>query len=98
MKPEIVSWNVRGLNEKEKRLKIRGLLRDWKANIICLQETKLDCIYKEVIRSLCGYQHVDSYLGSREASGGILLMWDRGCIVQMMMLTRNVFGMNRLAL
>jgi hypothetical protein len=30
MKLKIVSWNVRGLNENEKRLRIRGFLRDWK--------------------------------------------------------------------
>jgi hypothetical protein len=54
MKPKIVSWNVRGLNEKEKRLRIRGLLRDWKADIVCLQETKLEYISREVIRSLWG--------------------------------------------
>jgi hypothetical protein len=36
MKPKIVSWNVRGLNDEEKRLRIRGLLRDLKANIVCL--------------------------------------------------------------
>ncbi len=52
MKPRIVSWNVRGLNEKEKSLMIRGLLRDWKADIVCLQDTKMEYIYREVIRSL----------------------------------------------
>jgi hypothetical protein len=34
MKPEIVMWNVRGLNELNKRLRIKGLLRDWKADIV----------------------------------------------------------------
>jgi exonuclease III len=78
MKPKIVSWNVRGMNEIEKRWKIRRLLREWKADIVCLQETKLEVISKEVIRSVWGCLYVDwLYLGSRGASGGILLMWDR---------------------
>jgi len=58
MKPKTVSWNVRGLNEKEKSLMIRGLLRDWKADIVCLQDTKMEYIYREVICSLWGSQHV----------------------------------------
>jgi exonuclease III len=52
MKPRIVSWNVRELNEKDKRLRIRGLLKDWNVDILCLLEMKLEYIYGEVIRSL----------------------------------------------
>jgi exonuclease III len=40
MKTKIVLWNVRGLNDKEKRLRIRGLHKDWKADIVYLQEAK----------------------------------------------------------
>ena len=41
MNLKIVSWNVRGLNEQDKRLQVRNLIRKWKADIVCLQETKL---------------------------------------------------------
>jgi endonuclease/exonuclease/phosphatase family metal-dependent hydrolase len=41
-----------GLIEEEKRLRIRSLLRDWKVDIVCLQETKLEFISSEVIHSL----------------------------------------------
>ena len=34
--PKILSPNVRGLNEKDKRMRIRGLIRVWKVDIICL--------------------------------------------------------------
>jgi hypothetical protein len=78
MKPKILSWNVRGLNEKDKRMWIKGLLRDWKVDVISLQETKLEFVSREVVRSLWGCLHVDwCYLGVRGASGGILLMWGR---------------------
>lgn len=78
MKPKILSWNVRGLNEGDKRLKVRNLLRQWKADIICLQETKLDFVSNSLVRSLWGCHFVDwCYLASRGASGGILIMWDR---------------------
>jgi hypothetical protein len=57
---------------------IIGLLREWKANIVCLQETKMEVITREVVSSLWGCNHVDwSYLGSRGASNVFLVMWDR---------------------
>ena len=33
---KLLSWNVRGLNEIDKRLQVRNLLRSWKADIVCL--------------------------------------------------------------
>lgn len=52
-------------------MRIRGLIRDWKVDIICLQETKLEYVSREVVRSLCGCLHVDwCYLEVRGASGG----------------------------
>jgi hypothetical protein len=35
MKPKILSWNVRWLNEGNKCLRIRNLLQDWKVDIVC---------------------------------------------------------------
>jgi len=78
MKPKILMWNIRGLNEIKKRLEIRGLLRDWKADVVCLVETKMAVISREVVWSLWGYCYVEwCYMGARGASGGLLLMWDR---------------------
>jgi hypothetical protein len=34
MKPRIISWNVRGLNEGDKCLRVRNMLRHWKADIV----------------------------------------------------------------
>ncbi|KAF5463070.1 hypothetical protein F2P56_019016 [Juglans regia] len=78
MKPNIVSWNVRGLNEVEKCLRIRHLLHEWKADIVCLQETKLKVINRKIVRSLWSTNYVDwVYLASSGASGGIVVMCDR---------------------
>ena len=35
MNVKIVSWNVRGMNEKDKRLQIRNLIRIWWTDVIC---------------------------------------------------------------
>ncbi|KAG6664208.1 hypothetical protein CIPAW_02G076700 [Carya illinoinensis] len=70
MKPKIVSRNARGLNEATKRLQIRNLLREWKVNIVCLQETKMKQIDRRIVRSLWSGIHVDwVYLASHGASG-----------------------------
>jgi exonuclease III len=68
LKPKIISWNVRGMNELEKRTKIRGLLREWKADIVFLQDTNMEVISREVVYSVSGCVYVDwVYLGSRGA-------------------------------
>jgi hypothetical protein len=84
MNVKILSWNVRGMNELDKRLQIKSLLKGWKADIICLQETKLGLISNRIVRSLWGGQFVDwVFLGSNGASGGILLMWDSRVVEKM---------------
>ena len=35
MKHKIISWNVRGLNVRDKRLRISNLFRLWKVDIVC---------------------------------------------------------------
>ncbi|KAG2711493.1 hypothetical protein I3760_04G079300 [Carya illinoinensis] len=58
------------------RVKGKGL--SWKADIVCLQETKLKLIDRKLVRSLWRGSHVDwSFLASNGASGGVVVMWDR---------------------
>ena len=69
--------NVRGMNDQNKRLQVKHLLKLWRLDIICFQETKLDLITRGLVCSLWGLHHLDwLYLGSTGALGGILLMWD----------------------
>jgi exonuclease III len=78
MNYNILTWNVKGLNEDRKRLKIRNLLSKWKVDIACFQETKLQMIFNQLVQSLwrCPYKEW-CHVASNGASGGILLMWDR---------------------
>ena len=41
MKIKMILWNVKGLNDPRKRLVVKNLLRKWKCDVVCLQETKL---------------------------------------------------------
>jgi hypothetical protein len=86
MKPRILSWHVRGLNsflacegveQEEKTLRVSNLLKDWKVDVICFQETKLHSLSRYLVRSLWRCNHIDwCTLDSSGASGGILKMWD----------------------
>ena len=58
MKPKITSWNVR-LNEVNKHMHIRNLLKTWMPDIVTLQETKLARLHKSIVQSLWGMQNLD---------------------------------------
>ena len=78
MKHKILSWNVRGLNGGNKRLRVRNLLSQWKVDIVCLQESKLELIMNSLVQSLWRCPYVEwCHVASNGASGGILIMWDR---------------------
>jgi exonuclease III len=71
MNCNILSWNVRGLNSPDKRLMVRNLLRQWRVDIICLQETKLDHISRRDVISVWGCPYVDwCYVAAIGAAGG----------------------------
>lgn len=75
MKPKLLSWNVRRLNEGEKRLRVRNLLREWKASVIEIQETKMELMSYSIVCSLWYHSHADwCCLDFRGASSGILLI------------------------
>lgn len=41
MKVIIIGLDIRGLNDNGKRNTIKSLIRKWKADILCLKETKI---------------------------------------------------------
>jgi exonuclease III len=78
MNLKIISWNVRELNDPNKRLQIKNLIKSWRADVTCLQETKLEVMSLSLVKSLWGCHYVDwAYLGSVGAARGILVMWDK---------------------
>ena len=77
MKHNILTWNVRRLNEGRKRPRIKNLLSKWKVDIACLQETKLELVSNQLVQSLWRCPYVDwCHVVANGASGGILLIWD----------------------
>ena len=52
MNLRILSWNVRGVNDSFKRKVIKSVIRNQKVDLFCIQETKMQVMSEEVVRSL----------------------------------------------
>ena len=52
MKIKILSWNVRGANNRDKRKVSKALIRSQRANLVCLQETKIQDMSRGIVHSL----------------------------------------------
>lgn len=74
---KILSFNVRGLGKRAKRREIREMLKKFKIEFCCIQETKLEKIGDRICRGLCGDQNFGwAYVDAEGKSGGILSIWD----------------------
>ena len=77
MRIKILCWNVRGLNDIEKRKLIKGVVRNKKPDLVCLMETKV----KEMSVQMVNCVGVGRFLNwasvdARGAAKGLLLFWD----------------------
>ncbi|CAN4078998.1 unnamed protein product [Withania somnifera] len=81
MKVKLVSWNVRGLNSRDKRRFVKSQIFNWKADIVCLQESKLEREIQYMIKEIWGGRWVKyACLQASGTKGGILMIWDsRSC-------------------
>ena len=78
MRVKIMSWNVRGANDLDRRKIIRNVIRIHRANLVCFQETKIQKMTTVVARSLgVGRNYHWRALDAEGTAGGILLFWDK---------------------
>ncbi|RVX19375.1 putative ribonuclease H protein [Vitis vinifera] len=81
MKIKILSWNVRGANDSEKRKIIKSIIKSNKVDVVCLQETKIKDMSTGIVRSLGVGRHIDwRAINSKGAAGGVLVFWDNRVI------------------
>ena len=59
MKLKLLSWNVRGVNEKVKRKIIKTFIRNQRVDLMCIQETKIQQMSEGVVRSLGSGRFLD---------------------------------------
>lgn len=60
----IISWNVWGLNRRDKRSIVKSLIKKWKADIYRLQESTLEGDVQSCVNQIRGHRW------------GILVLWD----------------------
>ena len=76
MRVKILSWNVRGMNDPNRRKIIINVIRYQRVNLVCLQETKIQKMTTAVARSLGAGRIYDwRALNAEGTAGGILLFW-----------------------
>ena len=52
MNLKLLSWNVRGANDINKRRIIKSVVRNQKVDLLCIQETKIKLMTEGVVKSL----------------------------------------------
>ena len=81
MKIKILSWNIRGVNDSDKRKVIKNLIRTNRADLVCLQETKVQDMNIDMVRSLGVGRFLNwTALNAEGSARGILLFWDKRSI------------------
>ena len=73
----ILIWNVRGLNSAARQDLMRVLVDSAKIDVVCLQETKMTSINRQVVLLMLGSDFDNNFvsLPSVGASEGILIAW-----------------------
>ena len=69
-----MSWNVRGVNDPDRRKIIKNVIRYQRVNLVCLQETKIQNMVAAMARSVgVGINYDWRALNAEGTAGGILL-------------------------
>ena len=75
MKIKIIFWNVRGVNYPDKRKVIKKFLGRFRADLVCLQETKVQEMNSALVRSLGVGRRLNwEVMNADGSAGGILLL------------------------
>jgi exonuclease III len=76
----ILSWNVRGLGDDGKNTQVYKILEDSRADIICIQETKLSSISRFKVREFLPARYTGYiYQPADGSAGGTLIAWYEKC-------------------
>jgi exonuclease III len=77
----ILGWNVRGLNDQDRKDTVHETIANSSCHIACLQETKLHSISAFDASYIGGYRLKSfAYKPADGTRGGILLLWDDSMI------------------
>ena len=77
MRIKILYWNVRWLNDFEKRKLIKGVVRNQKPDLVCLLETNVKEMSLQMVKSVGVGRFLNwGSMDAKGATGGLILLWD----------------------
>ena len=92
MKIRLLSWNVRGVNNCDRRKVIKTLIKKNRVDLVCLQETKIQEMSRGLVRSLGVGRFLEwGVVDSRGATDGIVVFWDNR-VLELVDLEKGVFS------
>ena len=81
MNLKLLSWNVRGANDNNKRRIIKSFVKKQKVDLLCIQETKIQLMSEGVVKSLGAGRFLDwRALEASGSAGGVLICSDKRSI------------------
>lgn len=73
---QLCSWNIRGLNDRNKRCLVKSVVSKFKKSVLCFQESKVEDVSRSFLSSFAGsYFDKCQFIKSNGASGGIVICW-----------------------
>ncbi|KAL6339446.1 hypothetical protein AAG906_032981 [Vitis piasezkii] len=80
------------VNDRPKRKVIKSVIRNQKVDLFCIQETKMQVMSEEVVRSLGPRRFLDwKVLNAMGMAGGVLICWDKRSL-EMLGVFTGVYG------
>ena len=77
MRIRILSWNIRGANDRDKRKVIKALIKSQKVDLAWVQETKIQEMSFRLVHNLrVGIFLEWRAINSRDVAGCIMVFWD----------------------
>lgn len=91
---KVLVWNVRGLNRKGHRDAVHDIISEFRPEIMCLQETKIENIYDRILLNTLGSE-MDQHaaLPAQGTRGGILIAW-RGTACRALTTRLNTYSIS----
>lgn len=70
-----MDWNIRGANNPAKRKAVQIFFADKRCNVVCLQETKIEVMTKQLVVDLMGPHFGDNFISlpAEGTRGGVLI-------------------------
>lgn len=75
---KILSWNVRGLGNRDRRRMVKEMVQRSKADLVLVQESKLEIVNRMIISEISSFLSTGwVFLPSVRATRGIIIFWNK---------------------